>query len=78
MRCKGIVKVNIKRAALVSKQDKRSSVVIGDEDAADDGFTQRVLMSLVVDITCLAENVERVKVQVFAMARENGVHIPKD
>ena len=56
-------------------QEKRSRIVIGDEDA-DAGFTQRVLMSLVVDVTCLAENVERVKIQVFAMAKENGVFIP--
>lgn len=66
----------VKRAALVNQGPrKRSRVVIGDEDA-DVGFTQRVLMSLVVDVTCLAENVERVKVQVFAMAKENGVFIP--
>ena len=62
----------------MARHDKRSSVVIGDEAAADEGFTQRVLMSLVVDVTCLAENVERVKVQVFAMARENGIAIPKE
>lgn len=40
-------------------------------------FTQRVLMSLVVDVQALAENVERVKAQVFVAARENGVNIPK-
>lgn len=63
----------LKSAALVvTKQSKRS------QDDLDDGFTQRVLMSLVVDILCLLENVERVKVQVFAMAKENGVHIPKE
>lgn len=63
---------------MVSKSEKRSSVVVGDEDEATAGFTQRVLMSLVVDVTCLAENVERVKVQVFAMARENGIPIPRE
>lgn len=68
----------MKRAALVSKSEKRSFVVVGDEDEATAGFTQRVLMSLVVDVTCLAENVERVKVQVFAMARENGIPIPRE
>lgn len=68
----------VKRAALMSKQHERKSVVIGDEAEAEVGFTQRVLMSLVVDVTCLAENVERVKVQVFAMARENGIALPKD
>jgi hypothetical protein len=58
-----------------TKQERKSRVVVGDEDI-EVGFTQRVLMSLVVDVTYLAENAERVKVQVFAMARENGVHIP--
>lgn len=76
MRCKGILAV--KRAALMStKNEKKSGVVIGDEDA-EVGFTQRVLMSLVVDVTYLTENVERVKVQVFALAKENGVPIPRD
>lgn len=46
------------------------------EDAAGD-FTQRVLMSLVVDVQAMAENVERTKTQVFVLAKENGVHIPK-
>lgn len=45
-------------------------------DDAEVGFTQRVLMSLVVDMTCLVESVERAKVQVFAMARENGIALP--
>ena len=62
MRCKGIL-------------GKRARGTIKDSDA---GFTQRVLMSLVVDVLCLLETVERVKVQVFAMANENGVHIPKE
>lgn len=39
-------------------------------------FTQRMLMSLVVDVTCLAENVECIKTRVLAMAKENGVAIP--
>ncbi|WP_319798781.1 hypothetical protein [Nitrobacter sp.] len=47
------------------------------QKADETTFTQRVLMSLAVDVTCLAENVERVKTQVFAMAMENGVAIPK-
>lgn len=68
----------VKRASLMrSRAERRSTVVVGDEDL-EDGFTQRVLMSLIVDVTCLAENVERVKVQVTALARANGVHVPKD
>jgi hypothetical protein len=61
-----------------AKNEKRGPVVVGDQDDAEVGFTQRVLMSLIIDVTCLAENVERVKVQVYAMARENGIAIPKD
>lgn len=61
-----------------AKSEKRGPVVVGDQDDAEVGFTQRVLMSLIIDVTCLAENVERVKVQVYAMARENGIAIPKD
>lgn len=61
-----------------AKNEKRSGVLVGDQDEAEVGFTQRVLMSLIIDVTCLAENVERVKVQVYAMARENGIAIPKD
>jgi hypothetical protein len=67
----------VKRAALVSRMDKKVSVSVGDEDDMA-GFTQRVLMSLVLDVTYLAKNVERVKVQVMALARENGVPIPPD
>ncbi|WP_439925545.1 hypothetical protein [Nitrobacter sp. JJSN] len=44
---------------------------------AEADFTQRMLMSLVVDMHHLCETVERTKVQVFAMAKENGVPIPK-
>jgi hypothetical protein len=58
--------------------ERKSAVVVGDESDAEAGFTQRVLMSLVVDVTCLAQNVERVKVQVMALARENGVPIPSE
>jgi hypothetical protein len=49
--------------------------IVGDNAPVDgdDGFTQRVIMSLVFDITTLAEGVERIKVQVFAMAKERGI-----
>lgn len=59
-----------------AKTEKRSAVV-GDEAAATDGFTERVLLSLVVDISLLHESVERVKVQVFALAKERNIPIPK-
>jgi hypothetical protein len=45
-----------------------------NEVAAD--FTARVLMSLVVEVQNLCENVERIKAQVYAMAKENDVFIP--
>lgn len=44
---------------------------------AETTFTQRVLMSLVVDVQAMEENVERVKTQIFALAKENGVPIPR-
>ena len=40
-------------------------------------LTERVLLSLVFDVTCLAENVEQVKVKVYALAREHGIVTPK-
>jgi hypothetical protein len=64
--------------ALVSKQpNKKSRIVIGDEEDVTEGFTERVLMSMVVDISQLAENVERVKVQVFTLAKAHGIVPPK-
>jgi len=45
-----------------------------ETDQSGDDLTERVLMSLVFDVTCLAKNVERVKVQVFALAREHGIN----
>lgn len=70
----------VKRASLMStnkRSVKKSGLVeVGDEDNATVGFTERVLMSMVVDISQLAENVERVKVQVFTLAREHGVVPP--
>lgn len=56
---------------------KTSKVVSGDEDA-DVGFNQLMLMSLIVDVTCLAKNVERMKFQVFALAKENDIFVPTD
>lgn len=40
-------------------------------------FTERVLLSLVFDVTCLSENVEQVKVKIFAMCRDAGIEPPK-
>ena len=61
-------KTNIKRTRVV---------VMGNEHEATDGFTERVLLSLVVDISLLHESVERVRVQVMALAREHGIESPK-
>jgi len=46
------------------------------ESDDSEGFTERVLLSMVFDISQLAENVERLKVQVFALARERGIEAP--
>ncbi|MGB3490803.1 MAG: hypothetical protein WBA62_22160 [Xanthobacteraceae bacterium] len=42
----------------------------------DADFTQRVLMSLVVDMKVHVETVERIQAQIAALAKEHGVAIP--
>jgi len=59
-----------------SRAKAQKPVLIGDEDTAD-GFTERVLMSLVMDISQLEETVERVRVQVTTLAKEKGLKVPK-
>lgn len=44
------------------------------EDAEGD-FTHVMLMSLVVDVTCLAKNIEYMKGQILSLAKEHGVHV---
>lgn len=39
-------------------------------------FTERVLLSMVFDISLLHETVQRIRVQVFAMAKDRGLSIP--
>jgi hypothetical protein len=41
-------------------------------------FTQRVLMSLIVDMQAHAESLERMQAQIAALAKEHGVHIPQE
>ena len=41
-------------------------------------FTERVLLSLIFDVTCLSKDVEQVKVKVYAMARAHGIRTPPD
>lgn len=43
----------------------------------DPEFTQRVLMSLVVDMQAHVETADRLRIQIEALAKENGVAIPK-
>ncbi len=43
----------------------------------DPDFTQRVLMSLAVDVHEARENIERVYVQVAAAAKANGIKMPR-
>lgn len=61
---------------MTGKNQKKSAVVTEGQDLETD-FTERVLLSLVFDVTCLSENVERVKVQVLALAKEHGIEPPK-
>lgn len=72
------VGANMQRASLVNKRStKTSRVVIGDEADSTDGFTKRVLLSLVIDVIELRETTERLQVQVFTLAREHGVKVPE-
>ncbi len=66
---------NMKRASLMAKAaDKKHTIVqIGDEEDALEGFTKRVLLSLVVDITELRETAERLQIQVFTLAKAHGI-----
>lgn len=58
--------------------DKKTTIVeVGNEQAALDGFTKRVLLSLVVDISELRETAERLQIQVFTLAKAHGITPPK-
>lgn len=67
----------MKRASLENRTPtKRSARMTAEPDDVED-FTDRILLSLVFDVTQLAENVERIKVQVFTMAKARGIVPPK-
>lgn len=72
----------MKRAALVSKQPTKKSKIVVDttggaaEDSLD-GFTKRLLMSMVFDVSQLEKTVERIKVQVFTAAKAHGIVPPE-
>lgn len=70
----------MKRALLVNKRaTKRSKKIkLGDEVDATKDFTKRVLLSLIVDVTELRETAERLHIQVFTLARANGIKIPDE
>lgn len=65
----------VERALKVGTQEKvKSSVVeVGNEQEALAGFTERVLLSLVVDVTELRETAERLHIQVSTLARAHGI-----
>lgn len=46
---------------------------VSRESNNNEDFTERVLLSLVVDISLLHESVERVRVQVYALAKQHGI-----
>ena len=56
---------------------KKSKVVVGSEADSTDGFTKRILLSLVVDVTELRKTTERLQVQVFTLAKAHGI-VPPD
>jgi hypothetical protein len=72
----------VKRASLVRKTETKRSpspspqVVVGSEEDSVGGFTRRILLSLVVDVTELRKTTERLQVQVFTLARAHGIEPP--
>jgi hypothetical protein len=56
---------------------KANKVIIGDEKDSVDGFTRRVLLSLVIDVTELRETAERLQISVFTLAKEAGIKVPE-
>lgn len=71
--------MKMKRAFLMARPgDKKHTVVqIGDEQDALDGFTKRVLLSLVVDVSELRETAERLQIQVYTLAKAHGIRPPR-
>ncbi len=59
------------------KGQKKSDPVVEPADSVED-FTERVLMSMVFDISQLHESVVRLKVQVYTLAKERGIDTPPD
>jgi hypothetical protein len=81
--CGGGMGKAVRATALVNKHHiRKSSRVVEHIDRRNDeepiDFTQRVLLSMVFDISQLAENVERLKVEVFTMAKAHGVEPPRE
>ena len=54
-----------------------SESVDSEKDSLE-GFTERVLMSMVFDVSQLEKNVERLKVQVFTLAKARGIVPPSE
>jgi hypothetical protein len=71
----------VERALLVSKQATKKGKIVANSNGEEDdleGFTERVLMSMVFDVSQLEKNVERLKVQVFTLAKARGIVPPTD
>jgi hypothetical protein len=59
------------------RENRKSAIVeVGDEEQELLGFSKRLLLSLVVDVSQLIESAERVQVQVFTLAKELGITPP--
>ena len=66
------------KALFVKKiSTKKSKVAVGSEEDSVGGFTKRILLSLVVDVTELRKTTERLQVQVFTLAKAHGI-VPPD
>lgn len=47
-------------------------------EVIESDFTERVLLSLVFDVSLLKHNVDEIAVKIFAIARERGIKPPED
>lgn len=66
----------MERALLVRKSETKKSRPVEIEADTNDGLTKRMLLSMVFDVSQLEKTVERVKVQVFTLAKAHGIVPP--
>lgn len=63
---------------VVSLSMARAPPTKTEDDGDVEDFTERVLVSLVFDLSLLHESVERIRVQIHALQRHHGIEPPTD